>query len=56
MCSQGFNENSAQVFCKNKGYGTYKSYKEADCKNDLGFWISSLACQGTETTIADCQK
>lgn len=58
VCSDGFNENAAQVVCKELGF----SYSIPFCcmglepvPSELRFAMSDVICDGTEKQLRDCQ-
>ncbi|XP_059173734.1 uncharacterized protein LOC131954198 isoform X1 [Physella acuta] len=61
VCSHGWTDKEAKVFCKEKryddGFAYYHSYAESYISaSSLGpYWLSNVTCQGSEARLIDCQ-
>ncbi|KAK3746952.1 hypothetical protein RRG08_030362 [Elysia crispata] len=58
ICSDNWDDNDAAVACKQLGYSGGSAYSHFLSRYSSGmgpFWTSNVDCQGTESTLSDCQ-
>ena len=58
VCNSGFGLEEARVVCRQLGFqGAIRPLSDSPFATQSGIiWLSSLRCEGNETTLADCSQ